>query len=99
MNYWNNPSKDVLHQRDEGAHANIISYLDELAMHQPSQRAWDELVWPHRLLLPACCARMSMLATCRGVSWNWDQLCPLPVLHQLPKRRIHLLHRGTNFLG
>ena len=40
------PPGDVLHQRDEGTHANIISYLDELAMCPPSGKAWDELVWP-----------------------------------------------------
>ena len=43
---WSKPPGNILHQRDEGAYANIISYLDELAMCWPSRKAWDELVWP-----------------------------------------------------
>ena len=43
---WSKPPGDIPHQRDEGACANIISYLDELATCQPSRKAWDELVWP-----------------------------------------------------
>ena len=42
---WSEPPGDVLHQRDEGAHADVISYLDELAMRQPSRKVWDELMW------------------------------------------------------
>ena len=55
MSCWNDPPEDLLCQRDEGAHAKVISYLDELAMYQPSRKAWDELVWlpassvPHML--------------------------------------------------
>ena len=41
---WSEPPGDVLCQRDEGTYADVISYLDELAMHQPSWKAWDELV-------------------------------------------------------
>ena len=52
MSCWNNPPEDVPHQRDKGAHTNIISSLDELAMCQPSQKAWDELVWPAQSAAP-----------------------------------------------
>ena len=52
MSCWNDPLEGVLCQRDEGAHANVISYLDELATCQPLQRAWDELVWPPESTAP-----------------------------------------------
>ena len=43
---WSDPPGDIPCRRDEGTYANIISYLDELAMHQPLRKAWDKLVWP-----------------------------------------------------
>ena len=43
---WSELPENVPHQRDEGACVDIISYLDELAMCQPSRKAWDKLVWP-----------------------------------------------------
>ena len=46
MSCWSDPSGDVPCQRDEGACANVISYLDELATCWPSRKAWNELVWP-----------------------------------------------------
>ena len=46
MDCWSEPSGDVLCQRDKGTYANLISYLDELAMCQPSRKAWDKLVCP-----------------------------------------------------
>ena len=49
---WNDPREDVPHQRDKGAHANIISYLDELATCQPLLKAWDELIWPPPSAVP-----------------------------------------------
>ena len=48
----NDPLEDVPCQRDKGAHAKVISYLDELAMHQPLWRAWDELIWPSQSTAP-----------------------------------------------
>ena len=43
---WSELPRDVPCQRDEGAYVNVISYLDELATHWPSRKAWDELMWP-----------------------------------------------------
>ena len=41
---WSKPPGDVPCQRDEGAHANVISYFDKLATCHHSRKAWDELV-------------------------------------------------------
>ena len=49
---WSEPLGDVPHQRDEGAYANVISYLDELATCHPLRKAWDELVWPPASSVP-----------------------------------------------
>ena len=46
------PPEDIPHQRDEGTYTNVISYLDELATHQPLQKAWDELIWPPPSAVP-----------------------------------------------
>ena len=52
MSCWNDPPEDFPHQRDEGTHTNIISYFDKLATCQPSQKAWDKLVWPPPSAVP-----------------------------------------------
>ena len=49
---WSKPLGDVPCQRDKSAHANVISYLDELAMCQPSRKACDKLVWPPSICSP-----------------------------------------------
>ena len=46
MSCWTSPLVHVPHQRDEGVLAHVISYLDEIASHQPLHRAWDQFVWP-----------------------------------------------------
>ena len=38
---WSKLLRNVPHQRDEGACADMISYLDELAMCWPCRKAWD----------------------------------------------------------
>ena len=43
---WYSLPACIPHQRDEGALAHVISYLDEKATHKPTCKAWDELVWP-----------------------------------------------------
>ena len=54
------------HQRDEGACTNIISYLDELAMCQPSRRAWDKLVWPPVSSVPSMLCKAEHLGYIQG---------------------------------
>ena len=46
VNCWDSQLGCIPHQRDEGALAHIISYLDDKATHQPMCKVWDELVWP-----------------------------------------------------
>ena len=38
--------EEVLHQKDEGPFMDVISYLDELVQCMPTQKAWNELVFP-----------------------------------------------------
>ena len=46
MNCWSEPLGNFPHQKDEGAYADVIFYLDELATCQPSSKTWGKLVWP-----------------------------------------------------
>ena len=52
MDCWGDNPEQVLQQKDECAHAKVISYLDELATHRPSRKSWDELVWPQQSAMP-----------------------------------------------
>ena len=44
--FWGQPLEEVPCQKDEGPFMEVISYLDELAQHVPTTKAWDELVFP-----------------------------------------------------
>ena len=44
MHCWRKPPKTILLKRNKGAFAHIISYLNYLAQHLPTRKAWDELV-------------------------------------------------------
>ena len=41
---WSEPPQTIPWQRDEGAFADVISHLDNLAQCLPTRKAWDELV-------------------------------------------------------
>ena len=63
---WSEPPEDVPCQRDKGAYADVISYLDELATRQPSRKAWDELVWPPVSSLPCMWHQADHLSYIQG---------------------------------
>ena len=63
---WSEPQGNVLHQRDEGVCTDVISYLDELAMHQPSRKTWDELVWPPVSSVPSMPHQAEHLSYIKG---------------------------------
>ena len=52
MHCWSEPLKTIPLQRDEGAFAHVISYLDNLAQCLPTRKAWDELVCPPPSAVP-----------------------------------------------
>ena len=49
---WSESQKTTSLQRDEGAFAHVISYLDNLAQCLPTRKAWDELVCPPPSAVP-----------------------------------------------
>ena len=49
---WSEPPKTFPLQRDKGAFAHVISYLDNLAQCLPTRKAWDELVCPPSSAVP-----------------------------------------------
>ena len=65
---WDPPQEDVSHQKDSGAHAKVISYLDEVATCQPSQRAWDKLVWPPASTKPAAPPQLEVFGYIQGLA-------------------------------
>ena len=72
MSCWNDPPEDILHQRDEGTQANVISYLDELAMCQPSSKAWDKLVWPPASSVPHMPHQNEHVGYIQGPLCSWN---------------------------
>ena len=43
---WDTSTRDVPQQIDTGCFMDVISYLDDLVMHQPMRHTWDTLVFP-----------------------------------------------------
>ena len=65
MDCWGDNPEQVPQQKDKGAHAKVISYLNELATHRPSRKSWDELVWSPQSTMPVLpCERVSPLQGC-----------------------------------
>ena len=71
VSFWDSPPVHIPHQRDEGALAHVISYLDEKVTCQPMCKAWDEFVWPPPSSAPLQhLGEMSHLASYRDGQWN-----------------------------
>ena len=87
---WSEPLEDVPHQRDKGTYADIISYLDELAMHWPSKKAWDKLVWPPVSSVP----RMH----CHTDYLSYIQECVVELGLTMPLSRFHMSNQNGGFI-
>ena len=62
---WPTPGT-LHHQRDNGPTTHVISYLDELAVHLPTSKAWDELVWPTMAANPHVPTKAKSYSYCQG---------------------------------
>ena len=49
---WGQLAVEVPLQKQDGPFTDVIAYLDDLAWHVPTQKAWDELVFPAPLTEP-----------------------------------------------
>ena len=49
---WEPTPRAIYRKREEGPIAQIITFLDELAVWIPSLDAWDQLVWPPAVAIP-----------------------------------------------
>ena len=99
MRCWDNPLKRVPCQKDEGAKAKVISYLDELAMHQPSQKAWDKMVWPPPSSAPILPCQHEHVGYIQGCVVELGPTKPLPQQFNIshPSREFICFTRGLIF--
>ena len=94
---WSEPPGDVLQQRDKGAYANVISYLNELATCQPSRKAWDELVWPPVSSVPHMPCQAEHIGYIQGHVVELGLTMPPSLFHMSNQNgRIYLLHTRTD---
>ena len=63
---WAPTPRTLHHQRDNGTTAHVISYLDELAVHHPTRKAWDELVWLSMAATPQVPTEAKSYGYCHG---------------------------------
>ena len=88
---WTSPPVHVPQQRDEGTLAHVISYLDEIATHQPSHKAWDELVWPLPSFVPHTPSQNEPLGFIQG--------CIVEFGSTMPPVQFHVSGLSGKFLG
>ena len=67
---WGQQPEEVLQQKDDGPFADVISYLDELVRCVPTQKAWDELVFPPPLAEPHAPCQSSHLRYILGCAMD-----------------------------
>ena len=67
---WNELPWKVLYQRDEGAFAEVISHLDQLAKWLPTRWAWVNWCSRHPQQNPACLARVDTSGTLWAAWWT-----------------------------
>ena len=56
----------LYHQRDNGPTADVISYLNELAVYVPTLEAWDQMVWPTTAAIPRTLIEAELYGYCWG---------------------------------
>ena len=73
---WGQLVAEVPLQKQDGSFANVIAFLDGLVHHVPSQKVWDELVFPAPLAEPCILHRSTHLGyilaydlASNGVEW------------------------------
>ena len=78
---WNEPPWEVPCQRDEGAFAEMISHLDQLAKCLPTRQVWDELVFLPPLAKPHTPCWSGHLGYIMGHMVNLGQMLPSLQFH------------------
>ena len=63
---WEPIPRALYHQRDNGSTAHVISYLDELAVHNPALDTWDQMVWPTAAAILHALTEAELYGYCRG---------------------------------
>ena len=63
---WEPTPRGILHKREEGPVAYVITFVDELAIWVPSLDAWDQLVWPLATAVPQALTEAEPYGYCRG---------------------------------
>ena len=63
---WEPTPRTVYHQKDNGSTAHVISYLNELAVHVPTLKAWDQMVWPTTAVIPHTLTEAKLYGYCWG---------------------------------
>ena len=90
MSCWNDPLEDIPHQSNESVHANVISYLDELAMCQLSWEGWDELVWLRQPAVPHMAHQNKHVGYIQG--------CMVELGPIMPPSQLHVRDPGGEFI-
>ena len=94
------PLKTILLQRNEGAFAHDVSYLNNLAQHLPTRKAWDELVCPPPPAVPLTLCWSRHLGYIQGPVMEFGPALPSTQFRvSQPGRQFICVARGLLFEG
>ena len=74
---WEPTPRALYHQRDNIPTAHVISYLNELAVHVPSLKAWDQMVWPTMVVIPCGLTNAESYGYCQGQAVDLGPVMPV----------------------
>ena len=73
---WEPTPRVLYHQRESSPTTQVITFLDELAVHIPGLSAWDQLVWPPAAAIPWALTEAELYGYCRGQAVDLSPMMP-----------------------
>ena len=73
---WKPIPRALYHQRDNGPTAHVILYLNKLAVHVPTLKAWDQMVWLTMAAIPHTLTEAESYGYCQGQAVDLSPMMP-----------------------
>ena len=87
---WEPAPRTLHHQRENGPTAQVISYLNELAVRIPTRESWDQMVWPTTVAIPCVPTKAESYGYCQGQAVDLGPVMPAAQFHVTEGRGTYL---------
>ena len=73
---WEVTPCTIYRKVEEGMIGHMISFLDELAIHVPSHKVWDQFTWPPLAAVPQALHKPELYGYCHGQMVDMGPVLP-----------------------